>query len=457
MSYQLPIPGPTEPLHPYDQSAPQPQAQPPVTGKAEQLKTTVNPLTRRRFLTFCGVVGAAGIAAGVTRVRWSDLVSAAAKTPLDPADGVLVIITLYGGNDGLNTVIPASDSAYQSARGQLAYAASDVLDLGQGLGLNPGMKGLHELWGSKELAIVRGVGYPYPDRSHFRSMAIWQSASPQSAVSTGWLGRWLDATTTNPLLALSVDSLVPPMLAGEKLAAASFPIGGLRMPKNALDRAVELLGKPSSDDDVWRARAARSFADLQAAVRTFGPAHDRQPSATPTTDPDDQENKGASAGGQGELAAQLDLVATLIDMGVPTRVYSVSLGGFDTHSDERETQQRLLGELDSALSGFQRRLSSSERGRQVVTMVYSEFGRRVLANASDGTDHGTAGPVFLLGRGVRGGFFGNEPSLTDLDDGDLKAGTDFRSIYATLLDHVLGADPERILDGYRHQVDPLIA
>jgi hypothetical protein len=225
MSYQLPIPGPTEPLHPYDQSAPQPQAQPPVAGKAEQLKTTVSPLTRRRFFTFCGVVGATGIAAGVTRVRWSDLVSAAAKTPLDPADGVLVIITLYGGNDGLNTVIPASDSAYQSARGQLAYAASDVLDLGQGLGLNPGMKGLHELWGSKELAIVRDVGYPYPDRSHFRSMAIWQSASPQSAVSTGWLGRWLDATTTNPLLALSVDSLVPPMLAGEKLAAASFPSG----------------------------------------------------------------------------------------------------------------------------------------------------------------------------------------------------------------------------------------
>jgi uncharacterized protein (DUF1501 family) len=330
----------------------------------ERLKTTVSPVTRRRFLIFCGVVGAAGIAAGATQVHWSDLVSAAAKTPLDPADGVLVIVTLYGGNDGLNTVIPAGDDAYQSARGELAYAASDVLDLGDGFGLNPGMKGLHGLWGSKELAIVRGVGYPYPDRSHFRSMAIWQSASPQSAVGTGWL----DATTTNPLLALSVDSLVPPMLAGEKLAAALFPVNGLRMPKNALDRAVALLGKPSSDDDVWRARAARSFADLQAAVRTFGPARDRQPSATPTTDPDDQENKGASAGGQSQLATQLDLVATLIDMGVPTRVYSVSLGGFDTHSDERETQQRLLGELDAALTRFHRRLSSNDRGRQVVTI-----------------------------------------------------------------------------------------
>jgi uncharacterized protein (DUF1501 family) len=294
-------------------------------------------------------------------VHWSDLVNAAAKTPLDPADGVLVIVTLYGGNDGLNMVIPVGDAAYRAARGELAYVASDVLDLGEGLGLNPDMKGLHALWGSKELAIVRGVGYPYPDRSHFRSMAIWQSASPQAAVPTGWLGRWLDATTTNPLLALSVDSLVPPMLAGEKLAAASFPIGGLRVPKNALDRAVALLGKPSSEDDIWRARAAQSFADLQAAVRTFEPALDHKPSATPTTDLDDQENKGASAGGQSQLAAQLDLVATLLDMGVPTRVYSVSLGGFDTHSDERGTEERLLSELDNALTAFQRRLSSSAR------------------------------------------------------------------------------------------------
>jgi len=427
---------------------------------SQQLRTALSPLTRRRFLAFSGVVAAAGIAAGATQVHWKDLVAAAAKTPLDPSDGVLVIITLYGGNDGLNTVIPAGDAAYQSSRRELAYQASEVLDLGDGLGLNPGLEGLHELWAGRDLAIVRGVGYPKPDRSHFRSMAIWQSAAPQSAVSTGWLGRWLDATTTNPLLAVSLDSLVPPMLAGEKLAAASFPVGGLRLPKDALGRAVALLGKASSEDDVWQARAARSFTDLQEAVKTLGPASSRQPSAppTPTPDPtDDQKDQGASAGGQSELAAQLDLVATLIEMGVPTRAYSTSLGGFDTHSDERATQQRLLSELDAALAGFHRRLQSSDRGRQVVTLVYSEFGRRVWANASDGTDHGTAGPAFLLGRGVRGGFFGAEPSLTDLDDGDLKAGVDFRSIYATLLDHVLRADPARILHGYSQQVDDLIA
>jgi uncharacterized protein (DUF1501 family) len=149
-------------------------------------------------------------------------------------------------------------------------------------------------------------------------------------------------------------------------------------------------------------------------------------------------------------------VASLIELGVPTRVYSVSLGGFDTHSDERETQQRLLTVLDGALSGFYRRLQGTERGRQVVTAVYSEFGRRVIANASDGTDHGTAGPMFVLGRGVAGGFFGDEPSLTDLDDGDLKAGLDFRSVYASLLRHVLGTDPQPLLGGWNQQIDGLL-
>ena len=150
-------------------------------------------------------------------------------------------------------------------------------------------------------------------------------------------------------------------------------------------------------------------------------------------------------------------MATLIELGVPTRVYSVSLGGFDTHSDERGTQQRLLTELDRALTTFQTRLAAADRGRQVVTTVYSEFGRRVAANASDGTDHGTAGPVFVLGRGVAGGLYGAEPSLTDLDDGDLKAGLDFRSAYASLLGSVLGAEPGAVLDGWEQRVDGLFA
>ena len=250
------------------------------------------------------------------------------------------------------------------------------------------------------------------------------------------------------------------MLAGEKLAAASLAGRRSRAVDDALGRAVYLLGRADPADGVWQARACKSIADLQSTTATLETA---KAGAPDEDDPDEsdqadeQQSQGASAGGQSNLARQLDTVATLVELGVPTRVYSVSLGGFDTHSDERGTQQRLLAELDSALTKFSERLQRSDRGRQVVTAVYSEFGRRVAANGSDGTDHGTAGPMFVLGRGVRGGFYGAEPDLTDLVDGDLRATTDFRSVYATLLDRVLGADPAQILGGYGQQVDGLIA
>jgi uncharacterized protein (DUF1501 family) len=424
--------------------------------------TSVRPVTRRRFLAFSGVAAAGALGLGATRVDWPQLLDAAATNPLDPAAGVLVVVTLYGGNDGLNTVVPAADPAYQAARPDLAYRPDEVLDLGEGLGLNPGLTGLKALWDGGQLAVVRGVGYPQADRSHFRSMAIWQTASPVSSSTTGWLGRWLDATSTDPLAAVSLESVLPALLTGEKVAAASFPLGGLRLPKGQLGGALQLLGRPDPADGPWQARVATSLADLKRAASTLGPATERRPpaagpSAAEPDEGDEQQDKGASAGGAGQLGAQLDVVANLIELGVPTRAYSVSLGGFDTHSDERATQQRLLTQLDAALSGFQRRCHGTDRGQQVVVLVYSEFGRRVRANGSDGTDHGTAGPVFLLGRGVRGGFHGAEPSLTDLDDGDLKHSTDFRSVYASVLDGVLGTDPGRVLDGWSGRVDGLLA
>jgi uncharacterized protein (DUF1501 family) len=417
--------------------------------------TSVHPLTRRRFLAFSGVAAAGALGLGATQVNWTQLLEAAASDPLDPRAGVLVVITLYGGNDGLNTLVPASDPAYQNARPELAYRPDEVLDLGEGLGLNPALDGLKALWDNDQLAVVRGVGYPKPDRSHFRSMAIWQTASPESSGRTGWLGRWLDATTTDPLTAVSLESVLPPLLAGEKVAAASLPLSGLTLPPGRLGTALAQLGRPDPADGPWQARAATSLADLQRAAVTLGPAADRSPPPADPESPDETQDKGASAGGAGQLGAQLDMVANLVEMGVPARAYSVSLGGFDTHSDERGTQERLLGQLDTALAGFHRRLQATDRGKQVVALVYSEFGRRVRANGSDGTDHGTAGPVFLLGRGVRGGFHGAEPSLTDLDDGDLKFGTDFRSVYASVLDRVLGADPAQVLGGWSQPLDDL--
>ncbi|MFK0248443.1 DUF1501 domain-containing protein [Amycolatopsis azurea] len=410
-------------------------------------------VTRRSFLTLTGVTAAGALAVGATRVNWDSLMSAAAENPLDPNAGVLVVVTLYGGNDGLNTVIPAGDKAYHDARPELAYQPEEVLDLGEGLGLNPGMKGLKSLWDERKLAVVRGVGYPKPDHSHFRSMAIWQTASPETSVPTGWLGRWLDASGADPLRAVSVEPVLPPLLAGETTAAASMPVSGLVLPKGELGNAFAALGTPVPGEDPWRARASRSIGDLHNAVRVLGgAAHD----ASEKDDEDEQRNKGASAGGGSGLAAQLDLVAGLVEAGVPTRAYSVSLGGFDTHSDERGTQQRLLTELDAALTPFVRRLQGSDRGKQVTVLVYSEFGRRVRANASEGTDHGTAGPMFVLGEHVQGGFHGEQPSLTDLDNDDLKATTDFRDVYATVLGDVLGADPGRVLPGHTTRLDNLI-
>jgi len=210
--------------------------------------TSVSPVTRRRFLAFSGVAAAGALGLGATRVDWPQLLDAAATNPLDPAAGVLVVVTLYGGNDGLNTVVPAADPAYQAARPDLAYRPDEVLDLGEGLGLNPGLTGLKAQWDGGQLAVVRGVGYPQADRSHFRSMAIWQTASPVSSSTTGWLGRWLDATSTDPLAAVSLESVLPALLAGEKVAAASFPLGGLRLPQGQLGAALQLLGRPDPAD-----------------------------------------------------------------------------------------------------------------------------------------------------------------------------------------------------------------
>lgn len=382
---------------------------------------------RRGFLIASGVVGAGALAFGATRVDWPQLMAAAAQNPLRPDAGVLVVVTLYGGNDGLNTVVPAGDKAYQDARPQLAYQPHEVLDLGEGLGLNPGMTGMKKLWDDHRLAVVRGVGYPKPDHSHFRSMAIWQTASPDTPAQTGWLGRWLDVTGDDPLRAVSIDPVLPPLLAGQRTAGASLPVNGLKLPTGSVGEAFQALGQPQQGEAPLQARAARSLADLHTTATKLKPAAQGQD------------------GGKGKLAAQLDVVAGLVEAGVPTRAYSVSLGGFDTHADERGTQQALLTELDAALSGFISRMRRSDRGKQVVTLVYSEFGRRVHANASEGTDHGTAGPVFLVGEGVRGGFYGDQPSLTNLDNGDLKETTDFRDVYATVLQDVLGTDPDKVL------------
>ena len=415
-------------------------------------------VSRRRFLAWTGAASVAAASAG-----WGveALVSRARTDPLPPGAGVLVMLTMYGGNDGLNTVVPAGDPAYQSARPELAYTEDQVLPLDDGLGLNPGMTGCKSLWDAGRLAIVRGVSYPQPDHSHFRSMDIWQTASPEHPSTTGWLGRWLDVTGHDPLHAVSLEPVLPPMLAGATTAGAALPLTGLSLPTDALGTGFAALGAPAAGEPGPAATAARAITDLHRAAAVLGPGLDGVTPAAATTRMRARRaaavpGKGARGRAAGGLAAQLDVVARCVEMGAPTRAYSVSLGGFDTHTGERDTQQRLLTEVDRAVSGFVDRMARSERGRGVVLVAYSEFGRRVVANANQGTDHGTAGPVLVAGHSVRGGFVGAQPSLTDLDDGDLKPTTDFRDVYATLLADVLDSDPEPVLGSGRGHL-PLVA
>jgi uncharacterized protein (DUF1501 family) len=424
-------------------------------------------VTRRRFLELSGVMSTGAFAAACSsshghpvgaptltpsgpQTSGAQLGAAAQHAPLAAGQGVLVLVTLYGGNDGLNTVIPYADPAYNSSRPDLAYSAGQVLDLGEGLGFNPAMTGLHQMWQRKLCAVVRGVGYPQPNHSHFVSMDIWQTATPGEPTGSGWLGRWLDAQPDDQIRALkaiSVGGTLPPLLGGTKTAGSSLPIGQFRLPKpGPMDTGFMGLGQPSSQDAPTAAYAARDVADLFTVAKTFTPALESATKKTGTAAKTKAAAGNPAKAAKGSaLAQQLDIVAECINASVPTRVYSVSLGGFDTHSAEKGTQSTLWGEVDKAVTDFQNTIAAGPYGKNVVTVLYTEFGRRVHANANQGTDHGTAGPVLVLGEPVNGGFYGQQPSLTDLDDGDLKFGTDFRSVYATLLDKVLGADPAQIL------------
>ncbi len=404
------------------------------------------PLSRRQLLL--GGLGAAATTVALSRQPWEVLIGdqASRSAPAGAGGGILVLLTLYGGNDGLNTVIPYEDGAYLGARGAVGYQPNEVLALGDGLGLHPNLAGLKALWDTQRLAIVRGAGYPGPNRSHFRSMDIWQSAQPDDGVATGWVGRWLDATGTDPLRAISVGGTLPRAFGGERAAGAAVPTGRLSLPGGAAVRsAFAKVAEPTAGASPLAARVAQSGADLLTVERTIADLLAAQPPAEEDAEGANGVTSLEGAGAGNELVGQLDLVARLIKAGSPTRVYGVSLGGFDTHANEKDTHAGLLGDLDEAVTGFFKGLEGHATAERVVLTAYSEFGRRVAANASGGTDHGTAAPMFIAGSRVKGGFYGDEPSLTDLDAGDLRFTTDFRSVYATLLEDLLGIEAKASL------------
>jgi uncharacterized protein (DUF1501 family) len=414
----------------------------------------VDAVTRRKFLIASGVVGASALAAGAAYTV-ADILGTAGATEPGPRDRILVLLTLYGGNDGLATVVPYADPAYHDARPQMAYDAGDVLRLDDHTGLNPALAGLKSLYDGGRLAIIRGVGYPKPDRSHFRSMDIWQAGDPVRPGTTWWLGRWLDMAGGDPRTAISLEPVLPPVLAGATSAGAAVALGRTELPPTVTPDDRAAMGRPSAGEPALQARASSCYADLLKVDQLM---HDAVEAAEADEDDAGEEPATATGGAPAALATQLAVVATCVEAGVMTRVYSVSQGGFDFHANEKGAQEGQLRLVDTAVAGFLTRMAKTAHGQRVVMMIYSEFGRRVRANASDGTDHGTASNVLLAGASVSGGrLIGDQPSLTDTDDGDLKHHTDFRDVYASVLTDVLGADPAPVLAGWTGRLDGLVA
>ncbi len=391
---------------------------------------------RRRFLQW---TGAGAFATMATQLSWEDLANAASTSPLAASTPILVIVTLYGGNDGLNTVVPYTDPIYQSVRSNIALSASDVLPISNstGLGFNSQMPMISALYAQNQVAIVLGTSYPNPSLSHFSSMAIWQSASLDASATSGWIGRWLDRQPHSAFNAIGIGSTVPPLMVGERSVASMVDVGGIGLPYGPVASILPRMGVPSASDGALEAAAATSISDLYTTAKTLGPLVSTSPTGS-------------------SMSEQLSIVSTLINANVPTRVWEVNLATFDTHAGEVGDQNGLLAEVDAAVGAFMSSISSGNHANDVTVMIYSEFGRRVMSNAGEGTDHGTSAPVFIIGNTVKGGLYGEQPPLSSLDvNGNLQVVTDFRSVYGGLLEGVLGTSAGDIIPGWSNTLSVL--
>jgi uncharacterized protein (DUF1501 family) len=400
----------------------------------------LNMLNRRHLLTRT-LQGSSLLALGTVVPGF---VSRTALAAAPGKDNILVVLEMTGGNDGLNTVIPYADDLYHKARPTLRQTKDVVIRLDDHVGLNSGMRGFREMWDKGSLAVVQGVGYPNPERSHFEAMDIWQSADPMRKIKTGWLGRtsveMKDTSGAVPLLQIGSKSL-PLALSGAPAGAVtindqnSFRLqltGGQATRQKARRRLFEELAAPGSkqDDDDLRSFVERRQVQTLTAVETLREL---------------LEGFGPASRQFGGLAQKLQLIAGLIAKGFGTRIFYVSLDGFDTHANQGPSHMNLLGDLAASINGFFATLKTTGNDSRVRLMTFSEFGRRVQENNSRGTDHGAGSCLFMAGPSVKGGVVGKHPSLADLDADDLKFHTDFRRVYATLLDDWLGCDSKAVL------------
>jgi len=354
-----------------------------------------------------------------------------------PGNKVMVVLQLSGGNDGLNTVIPVRNDLYYSARPKLGIPKENALLLTDEVGLNPALAAFKDLYDDGSLGIMNGVGYPNPDRSHFRSMDIWQSASSSNEyINNGWLGRYLDAQCggcDKPVQALEIDDVLSLSLKGEKMNGIAmrdprrlYNTSHEKYFKDVLEQHTQEQGEQSVDY-LYKTMAET----LSSADYIFEQSKLRPTTATyPTTG----------------LGQSLKTIASLVFSDITTKVYYVSLGSFDTHVNQEGQQKRLFTEMNDAIKAFVADLKTNNRFQDVLLMTFSEFGRRVTQNASGGTDHGTANNMFFVSGALRQkGVLNAMPSLADLQEGDLKHSVDFKDVYATVLHKWLQANDVEIL------------
>lgn len=389
-------------------------------------------LSRRAFLKTSSLVS-------LSPVLPSILGNTARAAAAAPDETILVVVQLDGGNDGINTVVPLADDAYGRVRDKLRLESGKLHKLDDYVGLHPNMKAAKELYDDGQLTVVQAVGYPNPDRSHFRSMKIWQTARFDAADHDGygWLGRTLDQQPTagqgGTANAIYVgEQETPVALWGRRSSAtalSSLEDLHLRQDVAIHDTAADTMESPDSVQQFVTKQVLSAYAAADEFKR--------------------QDARASNAKGRNypnsQLASQLELVAQLVKSGADTRIYYTTQSGYDTHAAQLYTHARLLRGFSDALKAFLDDLQSAKLDDRVVVLAFSEFGRRVQENDSQGTDHGTAGPVFLAGSSLRGGLIGAAPDLTDLDNGDIKMQTDFRAVYASLLDKWLGVDSQSVL------------
>jgi uncharacterized protein (DUF1501 family) len=351
---------------------------------------------------------------------------------------VLIVIQLSGGNDGLNTVIPISNDIYYQKRPVIAIEKNKAAPLTDDAALHPALTSFRALYDQGELAILNDVGYPNPDRSHFRSMDIWHTASASNEIwNTGWLGRYLDAQCANcaqPTQILELDDVLSLALKGDIQKGIAFKDPALLFKSSNAPFFKQLMNDHHSHEEPLADYLYKTLADtVQSADSIF------KASKLGTT-----ANKYPDTG----LGKSLRTIASLMAGGMNTSVYYLSLGSFDTHVNQAAQQQRLLAELNGAVEAFVKDMKQQNRFKDVLMMSFSEFGRRVGQNASAGTDHGTANNMFFVGGSLKQqGLLNSMPTLLDLDNGDLKYRVDFRNVLATVLQNWLGAPTADILKG----------